>query len=487
MRPTYAVAALLALNSLGLLAQSGQRSTRDGVYSDSQAGRGQAVYTENCAACHGMDLAGDPFAPPLTGAPFSARWNGRPLGDLFDLMRLTMPQNFPGGLNRERNAELLAFILQQNRLPAGTADLPLGSDMLGRIAFVPLADDTASPAVPVRVGRAPAPRVSAGEPVDGGYYTAEQAESGRVQFNRVCTPCHVSGDAPPPSKTGRGFWLGDQHLLLNLGGRYAHKYPSVYHLFRRVRDSMPSSDADSVSVAAKVDIVAYMLQQNGFPAGRTPLPLDVVAMKGMRLNGGSPEAGFERVFNGKDFTGIGFLIGPNCRPAPQGCGRTEPGTTFTAQNGAIVTDGKVQGYWYTEKRYFNFTLRFDVRHVPPPDWDPGDDYFDGNSGYLLYVTEHRVWPKGIEIQGNHLTMLAPIGMDAMAKYTDDDEARMRARRPAGEWQSVEIVAGGGQVKSYLNNVLVTTVTEHEFKEAGHIGFQSEGAELHWRNIRIKAQ
>jgi hypothetical protein len=80
-----------------------------------------------------------------------------------------------------------------------------------------------------------------------------------VQFNRASTPCHVSGDTPTPSKTGRGFWLGDQPLLLNLGGRYAHRYPSVYHLFHRVRDSMPSSDANSVSVAAKMDIVAYML------------------------------------------------------------------------------------------------------------------------------------------------------------------------------------------------------------------------------------
>jgi len=43
------------------------------------------------------------------------------------------------------------------------------------------------------------------------------------------------------------------------------------------------------------------------------------------------------------------------------------------------------------------------------------------------------------------------------------------------------------VKSYLNDVLVNTVTEHPFKEPGHIGFQSEGVELHWRNIRIKPE
>jgi hypothetical protein len=43
------------------------------------------------------------------------------------------------------------------------------------------------------------------------------------------------------------------------------------------------------------------------------------------------------------------------------------------------------------------------------------------------------------------------------------------------------------VRSYLNGTLVSTITEHEFKAPGHIGFQSEGGELHWRNIRIKEE
>jgi hypothetical protein len=40
---------------------------------------------------------------------------------------------------------------------------------------------------------------------------------------------------------------------------------------------------------------------------------------------------------------------------------------------------------------------------------------------------------------------------------------------------------------HLNNILVTTETEHEFKEAAHMGFQFEGGELQWRNIRIRAE
>ena len=44
----------------------------------------------------------------------------------------------------------------------------------------------------------------------------------------------------------------------------------------------------------------------------------------------------------------------------------------------------------------------------------------------------------------------------------------------------------GQVQSYLNGVLVNTVTEHPFKEPGHIGFQSEGAEVFYRDIEVRS-
>ena len=489
-----AVALVLGTTALALTATPATAQTRtsqDGVYTAAQATRGGSLYSENCAACHGGVLEGDPNAPALSGASFAAKWSGRPLSELHDVMRNTMPQNFPGGLSRQQNADLLAYLLQRNRMPAGQAELPAQTETLAAIRFAaPAAAAGATAPAPAAAPARPAsPAAAALAPVDGGFYTVEQADRGKLQFDKVCTPCHVAAaQMPRPGTSGRGFWLGSQHLLLSLGGTYTHKYPSVYHLFRRIRDSMPSSDADSVSEAAKVDIVAYLLREGGFAPGRTALPLNTTAMKKMRLGGLAVlEKGFEAVFNGKDFSGLGFLLGPNCRPQPEGCGRTEPGTIFRAENGSIVTTGKVQGYMYTQKKYQNFTLRFDVRHVPPADWDPTEDFFDGNSGYLLFVTEHRVWPKGIEIQGNHMTMLSPIGMDAMAKYTEDHEALVRARKPAGQWQSVEIVSKDGQVKSYLNGVLVSTVTEHEFKAPGYIGFQSEGAELHWRNIRIRPE
>ena len=440
----------------------------DHSYTAAQAERGDALYQENCAGCHGTSLRGDQYAPSLTGAAFLSKWTDRKIGDLLDLMQNTMPQNSPGGLSREQNVDLLAFILKTAEVPAGETELPAGVN-------VAVASRDAD--------RDEAPTTGAGSTP---YYTQQQADRGRVLFNRACIPCHIAGQTTPQDSTvQRGFWLGSQRIIMNLGDRYAHKYPSVYHLFRRIRDSMPSFNADSVSPADKVDIAAYLLKRNGFDAGPRPLPFDVDIMKTMRLPGG--EAGFDAVFNGRDFSGIKFLLGPNCRPQPEGCGRTDPGSVIWIDNGEIVTSGKVQGYWYTAQRYFDFTLRFDYRFERPVDLDPGDEYFAGNSGYLLFVTEHKVWPKGIEVQGNNMNMLHSFGMDAMVTSVDDPEARQRAYRPVGEWNSVEIVSKDGEVKSYLNGLLISHVTEHEFTEAGHIGFQSEGAELHWRNIRIRAE
>jgi S-disulfanyl-L-cysteine oxidoreductase SoxD len=317
-----------------------------------------------------------------------------------------------------------------------------------------------------------------------GLYTTNQAERGRVVFQRSCGMCHTADASPTPGPLakGQGFWLGESRLKINLGGRYVQKYPTAYHLFRRLRDSMPPFNVDSVSPADKVSIAAYLLKASGLPAGHEPLPLDVNVLKSLSL-----EPGFERLFNGRNFDGIKFVLGMNCRPAPEGCGTTEPGSIFTVENGALSASGKVHGYWYPDAKYLNFTLRFDYRFERPVDLDPGDEWFDGNSGYMIFVQQHQVWPRAIELQGNHRTILSVAGMDTKVKVIDDDEARKRATRPVGQWNGIEVVSKDGQVKSFLNGILVSTIVEHEFRQPAYIGFQSEGAKIFWRNIRIRPE
>jgi S-disulfanyl-L-cysteine oxidoreductase SoxD len=95
------------------------RTTWDGVYSAEQARRGAALYKTHCAACHAEALSGIESAPALTGETFNSTWEGVPLEDLFERARSTMPQNAPGSLSRQQNADILAYILEVGKFPAG--------------------------------------------------------------------------------------------------------------------------------------------------------------------------------------------------------------------------------------------------------------------------------------------------------------------------------------------------------------------------------
>jgi mono/diheme cytochrome c family protein len=338
-----------------------------------------------------------------------------------------------------------------------------------------------------------------------GFYTDAQATRGHVAFNKYCALCHTVDTVTPPAEqtkaTGRGIRVGTQpnRSLMNLGGKYLYSvfegrpnYPSVWYLFNRIRQGMPAFGADMIGNDVKIDIVAYILRANGLPAGTTELTTDAATLKKMRIPNPAlkvpDETGFVRLFNGKDFTGWKFMLGPNCRTAPEGCGKTEPAGVFSVADGKVVCNGKVQGYMYTDRKYLNFTLRFDYRFEPPPDWDHEDGVvFYGNSGYFLFVNDHRVWPKGIQIEGYYRRPLVPFPMNSPLKFTEEPGAMQKSMRPLGEWNSVEIVSKDGKVMSYQNGFLLNTITEHEFKEAGAIGFESEGSEIHWRNIRIKAE
>ena len=113
------------------------RTVWDGVYTEEQAKRGEELYQKECASCHGDALLGGEMAPPLEGAAFTANWNGVPLGEILERIRATMPENAPGKLSRQQNADVLSYILKFNRFPAGEKELPRETDVLNEIVFVP--------------------------------------------------------------------------------------------------------------------------------------------------------------------------------------------------------------------------------------------------------------------------------------------------------------------------------------------------------------
>jgi mono/diheme cytochrome c family protein len=114
---------------------SDTRSVWDGVYTEQQAQRGDPLYRANCASCHGDTLKGAGETPPLTGGLFMANWNGLTLGDLFERIRRTMPQDKPGRLSRQSKADILAYVLKVNKFPTGTTELEHQTEFLREIRF----------------------------------------------------------------------------------------------------------------------------------------------------------------------------------------------------------------------------------------------------------------------------------------------------------------------------------------------------------------
>src|SRR5260370_2314326 len=121
---------LTALLASTLLLAQTTRSVWDGVYTSEQAQRGAAGYSTNCAPCHGTDLNGGESAPPLVGGEFLSNWNGLTVGDLFERIRVSMPADRPGRLNRDQNTDILAWILNRNQFPAGKTELERQTEAL---------------------------------------------------------------------------------------------------------------------------------------------------------------------------------------------------------------------------------------------------------------------------------------------------------------------------------------------------------------------
>jgi mono/diheme cytochrome c family protein len=105
-----------------------------GVYTPAQANRGQAIYKEQCASCHGDTLGGG-LGPPLTGDDFIEAWGKQPVSDLFAKVKNTMPRDSAGKLTAQQAADLLAYMLQVGKFPTGRAELPTDEAALKQITL----------------------------------------------------------------------------------------------------------------------------------------------------------------------------------------------------------------------------------------------------------------------------------------------------------------------------------------------------------------
>ena len=102
-----------------------------------------------------------------------------------------------------------------------------------------------------------------------GVYTAAQAERGRSAYAQSCASCHADdlrGRSTAPSLVDESFAF----LWADM---------SLGDLFERTRMLMPSDRPGSLQADTYADIIAFIAQKNGFPAGRTELGNNLEALK----------------------------------------------------------------------------------------------------------------------------------------------------------------------------------------------------------------
>ena len=124
---------LIVVVAATLGAQS-TRTVQDGVFTDAQATRGQTLYVQQCATCHGATLQGV-SGPPLQGDLFVSHWQTEPLSSLIAKIRTSMPLDAPGRLTPQQSSDLVAHLLKTGGFRAGAQELPAGETEASRITW----------------------------------------------------------------------------------------------------------------------------------------------------------------------------------------------------------------------------------------------------------------------------------------------------------------------------------------------------------------
>jgi hypothetical protein len=211
----------------------------------------------------------------------------------------------------------------------------------------------------------------------------------------------------------------------------------------------------------------------------------------------------EVLFDGKDLSHFDTFIkstGLN----------SDPAHVFVVEKGVIHVSGKEMGYIITKQEYKNYYLRAEFK------W--GEGTFAPRAGQardsgILYNIQgdNKVWPRSVEFQINE-GCTGDFWMTDGAALTGKDGTRVtgpagsalkidrfnkgpwknvvgyrdpvnEVEKPHGEWNVVELVNQDGHVKQYVNGKLANEGTA-AFPVTGKILFQSEGAEVLFRRIKL---
>ncbi len=185
-----------------------------------------------------------------------------------------------------------------------------------------------------------------------------------------------------------------------------------------------------------------------------------------------------KLFNGTDLHGWTPFL-----PDLVGKPHVDQYAAWTVDNGTLVCKGQPIGYLRTNEKYTNYVLKLQWRFNP--------EKGAGNSGVLVrMIGDDKVWPKSVEAQLESGNAGDFWNIDNFTMTAAPDRTKGRntkkthgAERPIGEWNEYEIIVNKGEVVLKVNGEELNRATSVE-EVAGYICLQSEGAEIHFRNIRL---
>jgi hypothetical protein len=174
-------------------------------------------------------------------------------------------------------------------------------------------------------------------------------------------------------------------------------------------------------------------------------------------------------------------------------------TTWEVQKDELICHGHPIGVVRSEKKYENFILHIEWKHMEA----------GGNSGTFVWseanADETNRLPNGVEVQMLELDWVnqnvrngekPPIayvhgelfGVGGVKTIPDNprgERSKSVENRclGKGEWNVYDVVCVDGTIKLSVNGKFVNGISQSSQKN-GYICLESEGAEIHFRNIRI---
>jgi hypothetical protein len=141
----------------------------------------------------------------------------------------------------------------------------------------------------------------------------------------------------------------------------------------------------------------------------------------------------------------------------------------------LVCRGEPHGYIRTADAYTDFQLGLEWKY-------PSDE--NGNSGILVYTSgEDKLWPTAVQVQ-LHKPKTGSILPSGGADVRLPLETKNHFSRPVNQWNELVLTSSAGNVALRINGKEVGTVSVAT-PQAGSIGLQSEGSEVHFRKIWVK--